>query len=90
MSGGVWSATLFEDVRHDRVEQHGIDPDERQIRRHVDRDGPLAEVVTQPRHGPLDELGRIVDLEIRLERAGFDPAQVEDRADQPVEALGLG
>ena len=87
---GVWSATLSRMFDDDRVEQHGVDPDERQIRRHVDRDGPLRRGPAQARHGPLDELGRSKTSRSGRSAPGLDAAQVEDRADEPVEALGLG
>ena len=53
-------------------------------------DRPVAEHGPEARHGPLEQLGQVEHLEVGAQRARFDPAEVEHRADEPVETLGLG
>ena len=55
---------VVEDVRDDRIEQHGIDADQRQTRRHIHRDRPTTEDRPETRHRPLHELWQIEYLEV--------------------------
>ena len=80
---------VLEDVRHDRVEQDLVDPDERGSARHLVRDRSVAEDRCEALDGALDERLDLEHLEVGSERARFDPAQVEDGAHEPVESLGL-
>ncbi len=74
-----------------RVEEDGVDEDERRFRRHVERDRPRLERRAAPRPTAAStRTAEVMDLEIGRQRAGADPAQVEDRADQPVQPLDLG
>ena len=67
----------------------GVRPDGRQARLELELDLVAIEDAGEPVNDRLDEVLDVEDLEARTERAGLDPAHVEQVADEAVEALGL-
>ena len=84
VTGGV-----LEQVRHDLVELHLVDRDRGHVVVDVEHDPHVAE----PRHQPGDDdLGDLVEARLVAggdQGARTDAREVEDVADQPVQAVGL-
>jgi hypothetical protein len=81
---------VLDQVRQQAVEEDRIGPDRRQFVRDRDRDGAIAEDRSQPVDDRPDGIGKHERLQLRLERSGLDPAEVEDLANEPIEPVCLG
>src|SRR4051794_22843933 len=83
-------ADVVEQVRDDDIEQHGVGEDWREGLRDVDRDRPFAKTRSEPIDCRLDDRPQLMRLEIRMEAARRDLAEIEEAAHESVEPGGLG
>ena len=80
---------VVEEVGDDDVEQDGVGEDRRQVVRDVDADRSVPERRTEPVDDGIDDRPQLVGLEVGMDGTRCDPAEVEQAADEPVEAGGL-
>ena len=86
-SGGVYFIALSSDVRHRLVEEDRVDGDRGRPDVHVER--AAAQACAGASDGGAQQVVELEGVALGAERAGLDPAQVEEVRDEPVEVLDL-
>ena len=80
---------VLEQVAEDLLHHLDVDLDVAERRRDVEPHAVGAGERAEPPDRGLREVAQVDGLAVHLERAGADPAQLEDVGDQPFEPLGL-
>ena len=83
------SGRILEQIGEDLVHEQRVHAHRRQVFRHRDLDRRRSQQRRQALDHRIDQVGQVVQLERRMQRAAFDPAQVEHVAHQPAQALRL-
>ena len=80
---------VLEQVAEDLLDHLDVDFHVAELQRDVEPDAVGARQWAEPADRGLGEVAQVDGLAVDLERAGADPAELEDVGHQPFEALGL-
>ena len=80
---------VLEQVAEDLLDHLDVDLHVAELQRDVEPDAVGARQWAEPADRGLGEVAQVDGLAVDVERAGADPAELEDVGDQPFEAVGL-
>ena len=89
LPGGAYLAALSSRLNKTCSNRIAVEPQHRQIGRDDDFDPMPGQHAAGAFQRGTDDLGDIHQIELQLDRAGFEAGHVEQIADEAVEALGL-
>src|SRR3954470_8089292 len=81
---------VVDQVGEDALELRGVGAYQRKLGGDVDLDREVAALPAYKLGGPGDRVVQVTPVRMRVDGARFDPREVEQVADHPLQAIGLG